>query len=287
MSRIPELAARLAVRHPAPIEDSDRPRAAVAVVLAPDPDSVLLIRRADREGDRWSGHLAFPGGRWSPGDAGLVDTARRETLEEVGLDLTRDGRYGLSQAAIDTVASLDRPLVARVFFSEGLDAPYHDHRRALLDLLDELAARSGGRMDVVATDPSGDPQLRAEAQRLGVRPIPYMARPSADRTETRTVYMGLALLYGERRIAIDAMPSVERMEVDVISAIRRLATPTEEQRSVAWLLGHGEPDPASFPADHPLQAFVHRMREAGTFRTLALGDAPVPDDEPHGLRSRM
>jgi hypothetical protein len=32
------------------------------------------------------------------------------------LDLTRDGRYGLSQAAIDTVASLDRPLVARVFF---------------------------------------------------------------------------------------------------------------------------------------------------------------------------
>lgn len=200
------------------------------------------------------------------------------TVVHARLDLTRDGRYGLSQVAIDTVASLERPLLARVFFSEGLDPPYHDHRRALLDLLDELAARSGGRMDVLATDPTGDPELRAEAQRLGVRPIPYMGRPSDDRTETRTVYMGLALVYGDQRIAIDAMPSIERMEVEVVSAIRRLVTPAEERKTVAWLLGHGEPDPATFPGDHPLQVFARRIREGAAFRTLALGDAPVPED---------
>lgn len=58
------------------------------MVFAPDPDSLLLIRRAEREGDRWSGQIALPGGRWSPGDADLPATARRETLEEVGLDLS-------------------------------------------------------------------------------------------------------------------------------------------------------------------------------------------------------
>jgi 8-oxo-dGTP pyrophosphatase MutT (NUDIX family) len=57
------------------------------VVLAPGPDRVLLIQRAEREGDRWSGQLALPGGRWSPGDRDLAETARRETREEVGLDL--------------------------------------------------------------------------------------------------------------------------------------------------------------------------------------------------------
>lgn len=88
LSRIPELAARVAARPPKRIEDPSRPRAAVAVILAPDPDSVLLIRRADREGDRWSGHLAFPGGRWSPGDPDLAATAMRETREEVGVDLS-------------------------------------------------------------------------------------------------------------------------------------------------------------------------------------------------------
>ncbi len=81
LSRIPELAGRLAARLPALIEDPERPLAAVAVVIAPDPDSILLIRRADREGDWWSGQLAFPGGRWSPDDARLVDTATRETRE--------------------------------------------------------------------------------------------------------------------------------------------------------------------------------------------------------------
>lgn len=88
LSRIPGLLERLAAREPRQEDLPDRPQAAVAVIFAPDPDSILLIRRAEREGDRWSGQIALPGGRWSPGDAGLVQTARRETLEEVGVDLS-------------------------------------------------------------------------------------------------------------------------------------------------------------------------------------------------------
>ncbi len=88
LSRIPGLIARLAERTPRQEDLPERPKAAVAVIFAPDPDSVLLIRRAEREGDRWSGQIALPGGRWSPGDPDLVTTARRETLEEVGLDLS-------------------------------------------------------------------------------------------------------------------------------------------------------------------------------------------------------
>jgi 8-oxo-dGTP pyrophosphatase MutT (NUDIX family) len=48
---------------------------------------VLLIRRAERPGDPWSGHMAFPGGHYEPHDADLRATAIRETMEEVGLDL--------------------------------------------------------------------------------------------------------------------------------------------------------------------------------------------------------
>ena len=63
--------------------------AAVSVVLVPAPDAVLLIRRAERAGDPWSGHMALPGGRQEPADADLVETAIRETFEEVGLRLDR------------------------------------------------------------------------------------------------------------------------------------------------------------------------------------------------------
>ena len=68
-------------------------QAAVAVILLPREGAleILFIRRAERPGDLWSGHMAFPGGRRAAEDADLLDTAIRETLEEVGLDLRAHG----------------------------------------------------------------------------------------------------------------------------------------------------------------------------------------------------
>jgi 8-oxo-dGTP pyrophosphatase MutT (NUDIX family) len=68
--------------------------AAVALVLRVGDAGtleLLFVKRAEYEGDPWSGHVAFPGGRREEGDATLWDTAARETWEETGLDLRRDG----------------------------------------------------------------------------------------------------------------------------------------------------------------------------------------------------
>jgi len=55
---------------------------------------VLFIERALHEGDPWSGHMAFPGGRVDAGDPDACHAAERETLEEVGLDLRGAERLG-------------------------------------------------------------------------------------------------------------------------------------------------------------------------------------------------
>ena len=69
--------------------------AAIALVLRPsrigEPE-LLMIKRAELEGDPWSGHIACPGGRMEPSDRDLEHTAIRETWEETGVDLARDGR---------------------------------------------------------------------------------------------------------------------------------------------------------------------------------------------------
>jgi len=64
-------------------------RAAVAIVLTENTGSLdlLLIERAKRAGDPWSGQMAFPGGRVDAADATTRAAAERETLEEVGLSL--------------------------------------------------------------------------------------------------------------------------------------------------------------------------------------------------------
>lgn len=69
-------------------------RAAVAAILR-DGDAgeleCLFIRRAERPSDPWSGHMAFPGGRYEERDPDLEATAIRETEEEVGIDLRANG----------------------------------------------------------------------------------------------------------------------------------------------------------------------------------------------------
>ena len=75
-------------------DDGAPRRAAVAIVLRDAGDGqleLLLIKRSERDGDPWSGQIALPGGRHDPTDATLQDTAVRETHEETGIDLTRDG----------------------------------------------------------------------------------------------------------------------------------------------------------------------------------------------------
>jgi len=71
--------------------EGDRLQAAVALVLRAGAGlELLLIKRATSERDPWSGHMALPGGRRDASDDDLIDTARRETREETGVDLSRN-----------------------------------------------------------------------------------------------------------------------------------------------------------------------------------------------------
>jgi 8-oxo-dGTP pyrophosphatase MutT (NUDIX family) len=74
-----------------PDQKPEGPHAAVALVLAGEAANLhlCLIRRAEHEPDRWSGHMALPGGRVDADDPSARAAAIRETREEVGLRLDR------------------------------------------------------------------------------------------------------------------------------------------------------------------------------------------------------
>jgi 8-oxo-dGTP pyrophosphatase MutT (NUDIX family) len=107
--------------------------AAVAAVLrVADEPELLFIKRADKTGDPWSGHIAFPGGRSELVDDSLESTAIRETQEELALDLTQGHVFG----RLDDLAPRSRalpPIIVRPFVA--LVAP-----DVGLTLSDEVAA---------------------------------------------------------------------------------------------------------------------------------------------------
>jgi 8-oxo-dGTP pyrophosphatase MutT (NUDIX family) len=123
-------------------------RAAVAVVLAPassavsSPVSVLLLRRSEREGDPWSGHMALPGGHAHPDDADLLHTARRETLEEVGIDL---GAAELLGRLDDVSPMRSSDMVVRPFV-------FWAHAQQTVTLSSEVAEVLWVPLDALASD---------------------------------------------------------------------------------------------------------------------------------------
>ena len=120
-------------------------QAAVALILRQNLEAteVLMIKRAIRLGDHWSGNLALPGGRWQIEDANLLYTAIRETFEETGMNLANGGQI-LGQ--LDTLKPRS-PVIPKVDVSPFIYTapfPFHIIRQDLqpqpLILNDEVAA---------------------------------------------------------------------------------------------------------------------------------------------------
>lgn len=64
--------------------------------------------------DPWSGHIGLPGGRRAPADAELIDTAVRETFEEIGLNLEEAHRLGALDDVVPRAVALP-PIAVRPF----------------------------------------------------------------------------------------------------------------------------------------------------------------------------
>ena len=131
--------------------------AAVALILrdgSPSGIDILFIHRATHPEDPWSGHMAFPGGRADEGET-LLETAVRETAEEVGIDLRSAELLG----ALDEIQAMRRvPIDLRIapfVFRVPADAavhPSHEVAAALwLPLEDLVGERYRSTFDYTET----------------------------------------------------------------------------------------------------------------------------------------
>jgi 8-oxo-dGTP diphosphatase len=82
--------------------------AAVVVLLREEANDlqVLLVKRAEKSDDPWSGQTALPGGKRDSGDRDLMETVVRETLEETSINLLEGCSF---LGAMEPLRSTRRP----------------------------------------------------------------------------------------------------------------------------------------------------------------------------------
>lgn len=88
-----------------PISESIEANAAVVLLLREKGQDfrVLLVKRAKKTDDPWSGQTALPGGKRSPEDHDLKETVVRETLEETSINLLKGCRFlGVMEPQLST-----------------------------------------------------------------------------------------------------------------------------------------------------------------------------------------
>lgn len=110
-----------AEKPPLDLKQSYEDFACVSLILREGSDGLELafIRRARNPQDPWSGHVAFPGGRAEQTDAHDLETALRETREEVGWELSAAHFLGYltdlqARSRAGMLSFFLRPLVFRV-----------------------------------------------------------------------------------------------------------------------------------------------------------------------------
>jgi 8-oxo-dGTP pyrophosphatase MutT (NUDIX family) len=114
-------------------------RAAVAIIVEDHPQlglAFLMIQRAEREGDPWSGQMAFPGGKHDTDDQHITHTALREIEEELGVPGKSLHRFGrLSDILARPYRIQQKPMVVSPLLFEPLKTMHFCPNEEVADVL--------------------------------------------------------------------------------------------------------------------------------------------------------
>src|SRR5580698_360052 len=118
------------------------------------------------------------------------------------LDLTRDKKYTLSRASIDTVKNLSDIMTVSAYFTQDLPPPYAQHARYVKDLLEEYVSVSDGHLAFEFIDPAGEETEEDKALKKEIK-HDIFGRPVREPTSIETQLAELGLEPVEIRVIKD------------------------------------------------------------------------------------
>jgi gliding-associated putative ABC transporter substrate-binding component GldG len=203
------------------------------------------------------------------------------------VDITANKIFTISDASKKIMRDLDDLVMVKVFISEkNLPPLAMNLTRTIKDLLTEYEAYSRGNLTVTYYDPTENEDLKTEARSLGVQEVP-MQIIEKDKQQNVMCFMGLAILYGDKKEIVPVLNNVGNLEYDLSSRILKVTR--TEVKKVGFYFGNGPhmfmPEQFQNKQGGPRQTYnnlkkvLQEQFEVQVVSDLAKGKK-VPDDVP-------
>lgn len=153
------------------------------------------------------------------------------------IDLTKEKVYTLSSATKEIAANLPDIVNITLYSSDKLPAQFQPVLRETKDVLTDYQTASKGKIKVVYKNPSESGDIVKEATSMGIQSVRFNV-VSQEEFQVKDGYLGIAVSYGGKHEAIPFVQSVNDLEYQLSSFIKKLTD--ENKPKVGFVSGHGE-----------------------------------------------
>jgi ABC-type uncharacterized transport system involved in gliding motility auxiliary subunit len=161
----------------------------------------------------------------------LLNLVARDIFKR--FDLTDNSMYSLSSSSKEIVSNLDDLLTMKVYFSDNLPNELGNTRRFLQDILEEYSAYSD-EIRFFFHDPESDNSLEEEARKDGIQPV-QMQIIENDKVEIKKVYLGMVLLFENKKEVIPVIQTTAGLEYMISTKIKSLIEVDKKTVGIAHL----------------------------------------------------
>lgn len=152
-------------------------------------------------------------------------------------DLTEGKLYTLSPATESILSNLDDIVNIKLFASQNAPVQLALITREVNDLLDDMSARSNGKLRIIRHFPDVNQKDEIEADHSFVPPV-SMPLETQGELGIKIGYLGMGMTYSNRQEVIPFIENIDGLEYQIVSNIFRMAQ--KKPKTIGILYGHGE-----------------------------------------------
>jgi gliding-associated putative ABC transporter substrate-binding component GldG len=169
----------------------------------------------------------------------------------VRLDTTDSQNFSISQTTKDIISELENDVTIEVYFSDNIPPNLTEARQNVLDLLEEYAKTSNGKIILDIKDPQST-DFETSAQTKGIQQIQF-SEYGQDKFSVAQGYLGVAFVNDSATEVIPVVASIDNLEYETTSRILKL-TASDDNKKIGFYSKFPAPESAEAEADVPIQA---------------------------------